>query len=133
VRLNYLSRTNRRRGVQNGFPKQSLNIILILASNGSYSRGSRNRFPACLLKPYSLFLTHFLLLLTITHPRSPQLTLIHRILLIKQPCSPFQTKPDFVQIRIQVQQLAVTIRLFWAQRPFGVFKYSVSPPSNYNT
>jgi hypothetical protein len=35
-------------------------------------------------------------LLTVAHPALP----------IKQPCSPFQTETDFVQVRIQVKQPA---------------------------
>jgi hypothetical protein len=41
----------------------------------------------------------------------PRLTLTHLSSPIKQPCSPFRTETDFVQVRIQVKQPAVIMLL----------------------
>jgi hypothetical protein len=74
---------------QSELPKQPLELFLILVSNSSYPR-SRNTSPSSL--DQAPFTTAHLLL-TLTHP----------ILLIKRPCSPFQTKTGFFQVRIQVK------------------------------
>ena len=50
--------------------------------------------------------------LTLAHLSSPLLTLAHPALPIKQPCSPFRTETDFVQVRIQVKQPAVVCFAF---------------------
>ena len=89
--------------IRTGLREQSLNRLLILASDSNCSRGVERGPLAQWLRPCLPLPTCFTLLTFAL----PLLTLTHPILPIKQPCSPFRIETDFVKVRIQVKQPAV--------------------------
>jgi hypothetical protein len=124
ISLLTLSRVHKRTMIQNWFgrnldrrePKWDLRVESRQGKCNWALREPRRRplvtkiVSQCMLRLTDHYSTTAYPLPTLASPLShPRVTLAHSALQIKQPCSPFQTETDFVQIRVQVNQPAVII------------------------